>query len=982
MAVSRNKIMSVDQITAIGYCLTILGLSVFVVYRLRPAKGVDYRGGGMVLSGLILIFLGSLVNLLSHHPDYYRWFLDGVYPFISAGEFILAALGMVLFIAGLVIYFSYLGDRDLEVANHIEKLKLLDNIQQDSRYPYPVMELLDRVLKSMLSGLEEEAGAVFLLNRNQKRFVLATGAGLSKEETALLEYYPWGRNLVSQAIEDETPMISADFRSLGGKAQLAASKFRSILVVPLISGRSKLGAMLFFSQESKHYSKEFISIVLPIAEWLAEKVEVNHLGRDFHKAQSALEAKNAMLSGYFKKLERVIKTEGIIPTPSEFAERCIGLIGADEVWLVGLSGGKLTFYGGTGVSPEFSDNFRTAMISAIAQNKAVVLNQEATDETGNSFIARASLLIPADSQGNALLLRNNNGTIEVSREDFQVLEAIASVSGMVISNSGTKNVSKIRSKGIRVISEVLHLKLTKGGLSGEIRGFLPELSQAFEGDAVVTILYQKTDGGYRAVYDSEESDHTSDLLIDNGEGSTGKAAALKTESALLDSRNVSGSLSQYSEENRNLLLNVFGERRMPSFQGDYPIIVNSETDFILSVFGFDSSKEKNTEHHRLLSLVSGLLNLRIGILFAGDIEMRKTAMAGDSLKDARMEELVDDLSAISGHCQLLRQDLNLTGSAASSIDSIIRITEKAAGRLGSESAVKLPSESTPEPVDINVVLKSMFDENSISGNLHMIEGRPLAVNLRLKDLRRLKLESSQVKDMLDSAIKNFADNVEDDEIVTVSTYSGQNELYVDISKHRENFPPVEPVVGFGNYMTTMSVPAPLKDADFVRKLNQFSGQFAFDRFSKKASYYSLKIPVSAAVPGDSREVNEISESLTIVAIDSQAVILDLLAAMCQSLGHKIYTARNGNDGLKQIENTHPDIVITDLNLPDLSGWELAGKIRSLDSRIPVIVVTGWGTSVEKQKMQETGVKYILHKPFRLEQLSELIAKARFSSISD
>jgi hypothetical protein len=248
-----------EQIIAVIYPVFLIALSIFLVYRLKMRQTRDVEGLGLIYTGLFLILISSLANLLQHQPDYPTWFIGDVYTVIPIAEFLLLAGGVILFLIGLVLYFSYWGDRDQEVANHLEKLRLLDNLQQENRYPSPVPELLDRVLRGMLSGLDEEAGAIFLLNRSQKKFVLVTASGLTKEEISLLEYYPYGRNIVTQTVEDETPMISSDFRSLGGKAQLAASKFRSILVVPLISGRSRVGALLFFSQEEMHYSREFIS---------------------------------------------------------------------------------------------------------------------------------------------------------------------------------------------------------------------------------------------------------------------------------------------------------------------------------------------------------------------------------------------------------------------------------------------------------------------------------------------------------------------------------------------------------------------------------------------------------------------------------------------------------------------------------------------------------------------------------------------------
>nr|MBN2278889.1 response regulator [candidate division Zixibacteria bacterium] len=974
--------MLINQISAIVYPIIISALGIFLYYRLKPGRGNGARGGGMILAGLILVFLAALVNLLAHHPDYERWFIDAVYPILGAGELALAVSGIFMLVIGLVVYFSYLGDRDLEVANHLEKLRLLDNIQQDSRYPFPIMELLDRVLKGMVSGLDEEAGAVFLLNRTQKQFVLATGVGLSKEETALLEYYPWGRNIISQAIEEQTPVISADFRSLEGKAQLAVSKFRSILVIPLISGRSKLGAVLFFSQEKQHYSREFISIVAPIAEWLAEKIEVNRLGRDFHKVQSALDVKNEVLGNCINRLGRILKSDGEIPSPAEFAGKCVGLVGADEVWLVGLANGKLTFYGGTVAVPEFSDNFRTAIISALAQNKAVVLNQEATDEAGNSFIARASLLIPTDGRDKALLLRNNNGRIEISHEDFQVLELVALVGGMIINSAGARIISRVRSKGIKIINDLLQLKLSREHYAEDIRQFIPRLAETFSGHDFIIILFRRFQDGYKIAYTNTKIEDSDEFLLSIGEGSTGRTAALRTESGLFGSGNIAGNLTQYSEENRNRIQQLIGDRRLPAFQGDYPVVVEDRAELLLTVFGFDDSADMNGEYHRLLSLLAGLLNLRIGILNAGKIpvgaDMAKSAGFPD---EGQFGRFVDELAAISGHCQLARQDMNLTGSAASSVEAILEITERMAADLrpGSGNQKVIPA-AVDRPSDINGILKDIFSANGISGNLHMIEGRPLALNLKLKDIPLVQVEHGELARLLDEAVVSFIGNVEEDEIVTISTYRDQSAIYVDISKHRENFPPVEAVVGFGNYLTPLAIPGTLREAAFIKRLARLSGQFAYDRFSRKASYYSLKLPFARRNGAEAG--TEDTEPLTILAIDSQAVILDLLAAMCQSMGHKIHTARNGAEGLKLVEQHRPGVVIADLNIPDMTGWDLAGSIRTIAPGTPVIIVTGWGVAVDKKKMEASGVKFVLNKPFRLEQLSDLISKARFSGITD
>jgi len=962
------------------YPIIVLGLSIFIIYRLKIGRTGESGATGFVYAGLILVFVFTLMHLLQQHPEYPGWFLDQVYPWITSGMFVLLAAGLALFVIGLVMHFNYWGDRDIEVANHLEKLKLLDSIQEESRYPFPMPELLDRVLKSLLGGLGEEAGAVFLLNRSQRKFLLVTGAGLKKEEISLLEYYPYGRNLVTQAIEDETPMISSDFRSLGGKAQLAVSRFHSIIVVPLFSGRTKLGALLFFSQEEKRYSHEFISLISPIADWLSEKIEVSMLGRELRRSRDSLDVKEQQLSGFVKKLEMVFKSDDDIKSPPEFAERCLGLVGTDEAWMVGLSGGRLVFHGGAGNRSDFSDNFKAAMINALSQNKAVILNQEGTDADGNSYIARASLLLPADTHGNALLLRNNNGKISVGGDDLRALEIIALVGGMVVAKAQTGAVGASKSRGLKLIADVLQLKMDKDKPGRAVVSFMPKIAAALPDGSILT-LYAREGDKYKPVYSNDRNDAGRELAVDTGEGTVGRSAALRIDVTQFDTEAVADGLSQYHEENLDRFYKIFGERKVPAFHGNYPVISGDTAQYVIELFGFEDSPSLHRDENQLLTLLCSLLNLRINIL-----NMSRPAPAVEKETGAptfsaeRLNAINNDLLAISGYCQLASQDPNLTGTVESSFKSIMELTEKLAS--GFKELVSVPETVDTfahRPIDLNKIIEDVFKRNSISGNLHMIEGRAFSVNLKLGDIPELEISLNDAARLINTAIKSFVTHIGDDEVITIGTYGKDNFVYMDISRHREKFPPVEPVIGFGVFAPAQNYESRFERDEFIEVLSKLSGEFAYDRYSKKASYYSLRLSLEKAAEKPAGAPGK--GTLSILAIDDQAVILDLLAAMCQSLGYTIYTARDGEEGIRIFETRKPDIVISDLAMPGLSGWEVASRIKAVSSGTPVIIITGWGVSVDEQKMKQVGVDYLLHKPFRLEQLSELIAKAGFSGIN-
>ena len=69
-----------------------------------------------------------------------------------------------------------------------------------------------------------------------------------------------------------------------------------------------------------------------------------------------------------------------------------------------------------------------------------------------------------------------------------------------------------------------------------------------------------------------------------------------------------------------------------------------------------------------------------------------------------------------------------------------------------------------------------------------------------------------------------------------------------------------------------------------------------------------------------------------------------------------------------------DLVITDLGMPGMTGWEVAQRIKASRPGMPVVLLTGWGQHLPEQPTGEPCVDLILAKPIRLEELQRTIAR--------
>ena len=114
---------------------------------------------------------------------------------------------------------------------------------------------------------------------------------------------------------------------------------------------------------------------------------------------------------------------------------------------------------------------------------------------------------------------------------------------------------------------------------------------------------------------------------------------------------------------------------------------------------------------------------------------------------------------------------------------------------------------------------------------------------------------------------------------------------------------------------------------------------------------------------------------TLLIIDDEPGILYSLKAALERGDTTVATAPTAKLGLAAVAREKPDAVILDVRLPDMSGLDAFVRIRELDPRLPVVVVTAHGsTDTAIEAMKRGAFEYLL-KPIDLHQLDELIGKA-------
>ena len=100
-----------------------------------------------------------------------------------------------------------------------------------------------------------------------------------------------------------------------------------------------------------------------------------------------------------------------------------------------------------------------------------------------------------------------------------------------------------------------------------------------------------------------------------------------------------------------------------------------------------------------------------------------------------------------------------------------------------------------------------------------------------------------------------------------------------------------------------------------------------------------------------------------------------LAALLSMHGHQVHVAADGNEALAQAERVRPDVVLLDIGMPGLTGYEVATRIRAAEwgRSMMLIALTGWGQAEDQARALAAGFDHHMTKPLELERLLELLA---------
>jgi PAS domain S-box-containing protein len=251
-------------------------------------------------------------------------------------------------------------------------------------------------------------------------------------------------------------------------------------------------------------------------------------------------------------------------------------------------------------------------------------------------------------------------------------------------------------------------------------------------------------------------------------------------------------------------------------------------------------------------------------------------------------------------------------------------------------------------------------------------------------------DAVRLNQVFSNLLNNAAKYTNDGGQITVTAFSQDQQAVVSVRDNGTGIAPAMLTQVFGLFQQTPESRSKAKGGlgiglSMVQRLVQMHDGTVEARSEgvNKGSEFIVRLPLMQQAdtkPHWGREQEGAGEGLlagySVLVVDDNEDAAGTLAAMLEMDGAEVHVVHNGTAALEELERYHPNAVVLDIGLPDISGYEVAQRIRNLPDlqTVRLIALTGWGQESDREKSRISGFNEHLTKPVDIAILEACLTK--------
>ena len=255
-------------------------------------------------------------------------------------------------------------------------------------------------------------------------------------------------------------------------------------------------------------------------------------------------------------------------------------------------------------------------------------------------------------------------------------------------------------------------------------------------------------------------------------------------------------------------------------------------------------------------------------------------------------------------------------------------------------------------------------------------GRKIDILFELQPNCLAAINASDLREVLTNLLLNAIDAMPQGGTITYRSRCQGEQVILEVSDtgigmskevSEKIFDPFFTTKGIGNSGLGLSVSWSL--------IGRYGGDIQVKSKPGKGTTFIIKLTrAEGAKAAPVAKTGEGSSSYRLLLVEDDPEILNILRDMLRLKGHRVVATSDGEKALEMIDTSHFDLVMTDLGMPVVSGWEIAKRAKARDRKTPVVMITGWGAQYEDEDLASRGVDLMLAKPLSWDKLLNSIEK--------
>ncbi|HEV8587096.1 MAG TPA: response regulator [Methylomirabilota bacterium] len=339
------------------------------------------------------------------------------------------------------------------------------------------------------------------------------------------------------------------------------------------------------------------------------------------------------------------------------------------------------------------------------------------------------------------------------------------------------------------------------------------------------------------------------------------------------------------------------------------------------------------------------------------------------------------LQAILGYAQLMKanpEDAALLQRSLSVVESAAIDGSETVRRI--QQFARLRPDERFMPVDVNHIVEDAVAitrprwEEKIAH-----DSRPMDLRLDLRAKQHLHGRSAALTEVMTNLILNAMDAMPDGGTLGISTKDVGDGVVVTVTDTGIGMPEHVRRRVFEPFFSTKGESGSGLGLSMAYSIvRRHGGEIRVESEPNRGTTFTLTLPCAreTSEPAPAPAASTRRKTARVLLVDDEPQVLSALTELLQAAGHNVSAAASGAAALRIYAPERYDVVLTNVGMAGMNGWEVAERIRAVDAKVPVIFITGWGLREEERaRLSALRVQRCLFKPVRPDELDAAVQAA-------